>query len=51
VNAEIAYAQGPYRFTAFATNAFDLRYVIATNIGLRYAGNPAQHGIRAERRF
>jgi len=51
VNAEIAYAQGPYRFTAFATNAFDLHYVIATNIGLRYAGNPAQYGIRAERRF
>ena len=51
VNAEVAYAQGPYRFSVFATNAFDLHYIIATNIGLRYAGNPAQYGIRAERRF
>ena len=51
VNAEIAYAQGPYRLTVFATNAFDLHYIIATNIGLRYAGNPAQYGIRVERHF
>jgi iron complex outermembrane receptor protein len=51
VNAEIAYAKGPYRLTAFATNAFDLHYIIATNIGLRYAGNPAQYGIRVERHF
>ena len=51
VNAELAYAQGPYRFSFFATNAFDVHYIIATNIGLRYAGNPAQYGIRAERRF
>jgi iron complex outermembrane receptor protein len=51
LNAEIAYAQGPYRLTAFATNAFNLHYIIATNIGLRYAGNPGQYGIRAERRF
>jgi iron complex outermembrane recepter protein len=51
LNAEVAYAQGPYRFSVFATNAFDLHYIIATNIGLRYAGNPAQYGIRAERRF
>jgi iron complex outermembrane receptor protein len=51
VNAELAYKQGPYKVTAFATNAFDLHYVIGANIGLRYAGNPGQYGIRFERRF
>ena len=51
VNAEVAYAQGPYRFTVFATTAFDLHYIIATNIGLRYAGDPGQYGVRFERRF
>lgn len=51
VNAEVAYAQGPYKITVYATNAFNLHYIIATNIGLRYAGAPGQYGVRVERRF
>lgn len=51
LNAEVAYAQGPYRLTVFATNALDLHYIIATNVGLRYAGDPAQYGVRLERKF
>ena len=51
LNAEVAYAQGPYRLTVFATNALDTHYIIATNIGLRYAGDPGQYGVRLERKF
>ena len=51
VNAELAWARHHYRVTLFATNAFDSHYIIATNIGLRYAGNPGQYGIRVERHF
>jgi iron complex outermembrane receptor protein len=51
VNAELAWAVHHYRFTFFATNAFDYHYIIATNIGIRYAGNPGQYGIRVERHF
>ena len=51
VNAEVAYAQNKYKVTLFATNAFNLHYIIATNIGLRYPGNPAQYGVRVERKF
>ena len=51
VNAELAWAIHDYRFTAFATNAFNTHYIIGTNIGLRYAGNPGQYGIRVEKHF
>jgi iron complex outermembrane receptor protein len=51
VNATLAYVYDPYKVTFYATNAFDAHYIIATNIGLRYAGNPGQYGIRVERRF
>jgi iron complex outermembrane recepter protein len=51
VNAEIAYVHGPYRLTVYATNAFNLHYIVGTNIGLRYAGNPGQYGVRVERKF
>ena len=51
VNAEITYVHGPYRLTVYATNAFNLHYIVGTNIGLRYAGNPAQYGVRVERKF
>jgi len=51
VNAQIEYAEGPYKVTLFGANVFNLHYVIATNIGLRYAGDPAQYGIRVERAF
>lgn len=51
VNAEVAYARDKWRLAFYATNAFDLHYVIATNVGLRYAGPPQQFGVRVERRF
>jgi iron complex outermembrane receptor protein len=56
VNAQIAYAQAEWKLTLYATNAFDLHYILATNVGLpfsplRYAGAPAQYGFRVERRF
>ncbi|HUZ12593.1 MAG TPA: TonB-dependent receptor [Caulobacteraceae bacterium] len=55
VNAELAYQQDKWRLALFATNAFNLRYIAAVNVGLpfelRYAGAPAQYGVRLERRF
>ncbi len=51
VNAEIAFAHRDWKLTAYATNALDLHYIIATNVGLRYAGPPRQAGFRIERRF
>jgi iron complex outermembrane receptor protein len=51
VNFNLAYLQGPYRVTFYATNAFNLHYIIGTNIGLRYAGDPAQYGVRVARSF
>ena len=51
VNATLAYVADPYKVTFYATNAFDSHYIIATNVGLRYAGNPAQYGVRVERKF
>jgi iron complex outermembrane recepter protein len=51
VNATLAYVADPYKVTFYATNAFNSHYIIATNIGLRYAGNPGQYGVRVERRF
>jgi iron complex outermembrane receptor protein len=51
VNATLVYDCDPYKVSFYATNAFDSHYIIGTNIGLRYAGNPGQYGIRVERRF
>jgi iron complex outermembrane receptor protein len=51
VNLNMIYAQGPYRVTLYATNATNSHYIVGTNIGLRYAGNPAQYGIRIGRSF
>ena len=55
VNAQIAYAQDQWKLTLYATNAFNLHYLIASNVGvpfsLRYAGPPGQYGFRVERRF
>ena len=51
VNAELAYAQDRWRITLYGTNVLNLHYVLATNVGLRYAGAPAQYGIRVERSF
>ncbi|HEY2708103.1 MAG TPA: TonB-dependent receptor [Caulobacteraceae bacterium] len=55
VNAELAYAKDAWKLTLYATNAFNLHYIIASNVGvpfsLRYAGPPGQYGVRVERRF
>lgn len=54
-NAELAYAVGKWKLTLYGTNITDRHYIIATNVGvpfgLRYAGEPAQYGVRVERRF
>jgi len=51
LNAEIAYAKDSWRIAVYGTNALNLHYVLATNVGLRYAGPPAQYGVRVEKRF
>ncbi len=51
VNATLAYDSDPYKLTFYATNAFNSHYILSTNVGLRYAGNPGQYGIRVERKF
>ncbi|HEY1753278.1 MAG TPA: TonB-dependent receptor [Caulobacteraceae bacterium] len=55
VNAQLTYAQGDWRATLYANNAFDQHYIVAVNVGvpfeLRYPGNPRQFGFRIARRF
>ncbi|MGH6993101.1 MAG: TonB-dependent receptor [Caulobacteraceae bacterium] len=55
VNAELAFSDGPWTLTAYTTNAFNERYIVAVNAGvpfnLRYAGPPRQYGLRLARRF
>ncbi|MGH6987762.1 MAG: TonB-dependent receptor [Caulobacteraceae bacterium] len=55
VNAELAFADGPWSLTAYVTNAFDEHYIVATNAGvpfnLRYVGAPREYGLRLARRF
>ncbi|HEX3916149.1 MAG TPA: TonB-dependent receptor [Caulobacteraceae bacterium] len=51
VNTDLEYRQGKFKATLYATNATNLHYIIATNVGLRYAGNPGQYGIRLEQAF
>jgi iron complex outermembrane receptor protein len=55
VNAELTYAQGPWKASLYSTNTFDLHYVAAVNVGapyeLRYPGAPREFGFRLERSF
>jgi iron complex outermembrane receptor protein len=52
VNAQISYRlDQTWEFTVFATNLFDLHYVAAENVSLRYAGPPQQVGLRVIRSF
>jgi iron complex outermembrane receptor protein len=52
VNAQLTYAiQNDWEFTLFATNLFNLHYVAAQNVGLRYAGPPQQIGLRVIKSF
>jgi iron complex outermembrane receptor protein len=55
VNAQLQLAYRDWLGTFYVTNATDLHYVLASNVGipfsLRYAGAPRQFGIRLERKF
>jgi iron complex outermembrane receptor protein len=55
VNAQLTWAKSLWKVTLYSTNATDLHYLIATNVGvpftLRYAGPPRQYGFRIERAF
>ncbi|HXQ12832.1 MAG TPA: TonB-dependent receptor [Caulobacteraceae bacterium] len=51
VNVQIAYEQHRFNVTLFATNAFNEQYLIGSAGGLRYAGAPAQYGVRVEHSF
>jgi iron complex outermembrane receptor protein len=52
VNAQLAYSQGRYAITAYATNLFNLIYIdSATEGGIRYPGPPRQFGVRVGMSF
>jgi iron complex outermembrane receptor protein len=52
VNAQLSYTiENSWEFTVFATNLFDLHYVAAENVSLRYAGPPRQVGLRVIKSF
>ena len=51
VNAQLSYAEGTWRVTAFSTNLNDQHYVSQTNSGLRFPGAPRQFGVRVEKTF
>jgi iron complex outermembrane receptor protein len=56
VNAQLTWAKAQWKVTLYSTNATDLHYILATNVGLpfsplRYAGPPRQYGFRVERAF
>jgi iron complex outermembrane receptor protein len=52
VNAELTYARGDWKVTAFSTNLTDLHYVSSLALGsLAVAGPPRQYGLRVARSF
>lgn len=55
VNAQLTWAKDAWRVTLYSTNVTDLRYLLASNVGipfsLRYAGPPRQYGFRVARSF
>ena len=51
VNAQLTYAQGTWRVTAYSTNLNNQHYVAQNNSGLRFPGAPRQFGIRLEKSF
>jgi len=51
VNAQLSYAQGTWRVTAYSTNLNNLHYVSQENSGLRFPGAPRQYGIRLQKSF
>jgi iron complex outermembrane receptor protein len=51
VNLQLSYLHQSWDFAVYATNLFDLHYIAAQNVGLRYAGEPRQVGIRVTKDF
>jgi len=51
VNAQLSYAQGTWRITAYSTNLNNLHYVSQENSGLRFPGAPRQYGLRLQKSF
>ncbi|MGH7023270.1 MAG: TonB-dependent receptor [Caulobacteraceae bacterium] len=51
LNASIAYAHGPWTFTAFGTNLMNDFYVSAVASPLEFPGNPRQYGVSIMRTF
>jgi iron complex outermembrane receptor protein len=52
INTQLSYDwSDDWQLTAFATNLFDLHYVAAANVSLRYAGPPRQFGLRLTKGF
>jgi iron complex outermembrane recepter protein len=50
-NAQFAWTHGSYVTTLYGTNISDEHYVTALNSGLRFAGSPAQFGLRVMKSF
>jgi iron complex outermembrane receptor protein len=50
-NAQLAWKHGTYVMTLYGTNISDEHYVSAINTGLRFAGAPAQYGLRVLKTF
>jgi iron complex outermembrane receptor protein len=51
VNLQLTYIHESWDFALFSTNLFDVHYIAAQNVGLRYAGEPRQFGIRVTKSF
>jgi iron complex outermembrane receptor protein len=51
INAQLAWNNGNFLATLYATNLTDQHYVGAINSGLRFAGPPRQYGIRVTKSF
>ena len=51
LNASIAYAHGPWTFTAFGTNLMNDFYVSSVASPLAFPGNPRQYGVSINRTF
>ncbi len=52
INTQLSYnCADQWQITAYATNLFDLHYIAAANVSLRYAGPPRQFGLRVTKGF
>jgi iron complex outermembrane receptor protein len=51
LSGQVAYQNGDWGLTAYATNLTNQTYISAVNTGLRYAGAPRQYGLRLSKTF